>query len=66
MQFSEILNHIREKDLTKFMKIITDKEEKKKEESFDSYVESVTHYFSEYENWFKKTKGRNTNKRIKK
>ena len=66
MKFSEILNHIREKDLTKFMKIITDKEEKKKEESFDSYVESVTHYLSEYENWFKKIKGRNTKKRIKK
>lgn len=66
MKFSEILNHIREKDLTKFMKIITDKEEKKKEESFDSYVKSVAHYLNEYENWFKKTKGRNTNKRIKK
>ena len=66
MKFSDILKHIREKDLQYFLKLIKDKEEKKKEESFDKYIKTVIHYLNEYEDWFKKTKGKNTNKRIKK
>lgn len=66
MKFSDILKHIREKDLQNFLKLIKDKEEKKKEESFDKYIKTVIHYLNEYEDWFKNTKGRNTDKRIKK
>ena len=66
MKFSDILKHIRENDLQNFLKLIKDKEEKKKEESFDKYIKTVIHYLNEYEDWFKKTKGKNTNKRIKK
>ena len=66
MKFSDILKHIREKDLQNFLKLIKDKEEKKKEESFDKYIKTVIHYLNEYEDWFKNTKGRNTDKKIKK
>ena len=66
MKFSDILKHIRENDLQNFLKLIKDKEEKKKEESFDKYINTVIQYLNEYEDWFKNTKGRNTDKRIKK
>ena len=66
MKFSDILKHIRENDLQNFLKLIKDKEEKKKEKSFDKYINTVIQYLNEYEDWFKNTKGRNTDKRIKK
>ena len=65
MKFQDVLNLIREKDLENFLEKIKEKEKKNKGKSIDSYMELVNYLLKDYENWFKRKNGRNTNKKIK-
>ena len=65
MKFQDVLNLIREKDLENFLEKIKEKEKKNKGKSIDSYMELVNYLLKDYENWFKRKNGKNTNKKIK-
>jgi len=60
MKYSDILNHIREKDLENFLEAIKEREKKKQEKNIDLYMVSVNRMLMEYENWFDVKNGRNT------
>ena len=66
MTFIEVLNHIREKDLQKFLQTIKEKEEKKNNKNLDEYMEKVCHYLNAFIKWFDDIDGRNSNKKMKK
>ena len=66
MTFIEVLNHIREKDLHKFLQSMKEKEEKKINKNLDDYMEKVCHYLNTFIKWFDDIDGRNSNKKMKK
>ena len=66
MTFIGVLNHIREKDLHKFLQAIKEKEEKKNNKNLDDYMENVCHYLNTFIKWFDDIDGKNSNKKMKK
>ena len=63
MKFKDILDHIRKKDLDKFLNQIKSKEKKNKGKKIDLLMDNVEHFLFDYENWFKIKKERNTKRK---
>ena len=63
MKFKDILDHIRKKDLDKFLNRIKSKEKKNKGKKIDLLMDNVEHFLFDYENWFKIKKERNTKRK---
>ena len=63
MKFKDILDHIRKKDLDKFLNQIKNKEKKNKGKKIDLLMDNVEHFLFDYENWFKIKKERNTKRK---
>ena len=63
MKFKDILDHIRKKDLDKFLNQIKSKEKKNKGKKIDLLMDNVEHFLFDYENLFKIKKERNTKRK---